>query len=142
MSSERRIVIPSEERNLLFAGVVRSPSIKVSVATPTDEGVRGSRGVRGSTSIAEIRGPISGIRVPRNFLFVLFEIFLAAGCPARRHLHGSASPRSIRGILRTLVKGHDDVRAEPDLGFHGALRAEEVRRAIQMRAERHSLFLH
>ena len=45
-------------------------------------------------------------------------------------------------MLGALVERHDDVGAQPDLGGDGALRAEEVRRAIEVRAKRHAFFRH
>ncbi len=41
----------------------------------------------------------------------------------------------VGGVLRALIEGHDDVGAEADLRGHGALWAEEVRGAIEMRAK-------
>src|SRR5205085_10428796 len=37
-----------------------------------------------------------------------------------------------------LVEGHDDVGAKADLGGNGRLRAEEMRRAVQVRTKGHA----
>ena len=70
------------------------------------------------------------------------EVILAARRPAQRHLHRRLRARVLRRVLGALVEGHDDVGAQPDLGRDGALRAEEVRRAVEVRAKRHALFRH
>src|ERR1700693_3679089 len=67
---------------------------------------------------------------------MLLKIPLTPLRPAQRQFHRSSSPRSIRGILRALIKRHDDVRAQADLRRHRALRAEKVLRTVEMRANR------
>ena len=47
----------------------------------------------------------------------------------------------IRRILRALIERHDDVRAQPDLRRHRTLRAEKMRRAIQVRPKRHAFLV-
>ncbi len=78
-------------------------------------------------------------RLPeRHFVFVLLEILLASLRPAQRQFHGSPHPLPIRRILGAFVKRHDDVSAQADLRLHRTFRAEEMRRPIQMRTERHA----
>src|SRR5215470_12810933 len=77
---------------------------------------------------------------PRHLVLVFHKILLAPRGPARRQLHRFPHASLIRRVLRALVERHDDVGAEPDLRLHGALRTEEVRRAVEMRAEGHSFF--
>ena len=42
-------------------------------------------------------------------------------------------------VLDALVEAHHDVRAQGQLDFHGALRGEKMRGAIQVRAKPHSI---
>src|SRR5664279_2608527 len=77
---------------------------------------------------------------PRNLILVIFEILLAARRPAQRHLHGRLGAPVLRRMFGALVERHDDVGAQSDLGRDGALRTEEMRRAVEMRAEGHAIF--
>src|SRR5512146_846634 len=79
---------------------------------------------------------------PWRLALVRFEVVFAPLSPARRHLHRLLRPASLRRIFRALVERHDDVRAEPDLGFNRLLRGEEVPRAVQVRLECHTLLGH
>jgi hypothetical protein len=65
--------------------------------------------------------------LPRHFVLVLLEVFLAAGGPAGRHLHRCARASLIGRIFRAFVEGHDDVGTETNLRFHRAFGAEEMR---------------
>src|SRR6202050_3426993 len=71
---------------------------------------------------------------------MLLKILLTPLSPAQSQFHRRLRPRTIRGILRALIERHNNVGAQADLRCHGALWCEEVRRAIEMRAERNSLF--
>src|SRR5664279_3805089 len=77
---------------------------------------------------------------PRNLILVIFEILLAARRPAQRHLHGRLGAPVLRRMFGALVERHDDVGAESDLGSDGALRTEEMRRAVKVRAKGHAVF--
>ncbi len=68
-------------------------------------------------------------------MLMLLEIPLAPLRPAQSQFHRSSRAGAIGGILRALIERHDDVRAQADLRLDGALRAEEVRRAVEMRAK-------
>ena len=72
---------------------------------------------------------------------MLLKILLAPHRPSRRHLHRGPHPAPICRILRALIECHDDVGSQPDLRRHGTLRTEKVRRAIEVRPERHSLLI-
>ena len=76
---------------------------------------------------------------PGNLVLVRLEILLAAAGPARGHLHGLAGALVGGGELGALVKGHDDVGAEADLGGQRGFRREKVQRAVQVRAELHAI---
>src|SRR5215472_3681546 len=84
----------------------------------------------------------TGEAAPRHLPLVFLEILLAASGPAGRHFHGGAHPRALGRIFGALVKGHDDVGAESDLGGHCALRSENVGGPVQVRAKRYPLFVH
>src|ERR1035437_7740468 len=71
---------------------------------------------------------------------MIFEILLAARRPAQRHLHRRLGARVLRRMFGALVELHDDVGAKADLGGDGALRTEEMRGAVEVRAERHAVF--
>src|ERR1022692_5045817 len=71
---------------------------------------------------------------------MIFEILLAARRPAQRHLHGCLSARALCWMFGALVERHNDVGAQSDLGGDGTLRTEEMRGAVEMRAEGHALF--
>src|SRR5437879_1246681 len=71
---------------------------------------------------------------------MLLKMLLAPRRPARRQFHRRPHARLIRWILGAFVEGHDDVRPQPDLRLHRALRTEEMRGTIQVRAERDSVF--
>ena len=73
--------------------------------------------------------------VPGNLVLVLLEIIFAAAGPAQGQFHRLAGSLALGGELRALVEGHDDVGAEADFGCERALRAEEMRRAVEVRAE-------
>src|SRR5580658_573113 len=79
---------------------------------------------------------------PRHLMLMLLKIFLTPRRPPRRQFHRSPHPRPIRRILRALIERHDDVRTQPDLRLHRALRTEEMRRPVQMRTKRHTLLRH
>src|SRR5947209_16888762 len=72
---------------------------------------------------------------------MLLKILLAPSRPTHGQLHRSPHPARIRGVLGALVERHDDVRSQADLRRHGTLRTEKVRRAIEVRPERHSLLI-
>src|SRR5258708_17238335 len=71
---------------------------------------------------------------------MLLKIPLAARRPPRRQLHRFPRPCSIRRILRALIERHNDGGAEANMRLQRALRAKEMRGAIQMRAKRHAFF--
>jgi hypothetical protein len=81
----------------------------------------------------------TGNFLPRHFVLVLLEIFLAAFCPAQGQFHRSLGAGAVGGIFRALIERHDDVGAQADLSGHGTLRTEEVRGAIEVRTKRHAL---
>jgi len=58
---------------------------------------------------------------------MIFEIFLAAFGPAQSQFHRRLRAGAVGGVLGAFVESHDNVRAQADLGLHGAFRAEEVR---------------
>src|SRR5690348_11442084 len=72
---------------------------------------------------------------------MLLKILFAPHGPTRRHLHGSAHPSRVRGVFGAFIKGHDDVRPQPDLRPHRALRAEEMRGTVEMRPKYHALLI-
>src|SRR5260370_1272501 len=86
-------------------------------------------------------GPARSVRLaallsaPRHFMFVRLKIIFGPLGPAQRHLHRALCALAVGWMLRTLVERHDDVRAQSDLYFHGALGSEHVRRAVQMGTE-------
>ena len=51
----------------------------------------------------------------------------------------SSARAAIRRILRALIEGHADVRAQRNLHIHRVLGREEMAAAIEMRAEPHAL---
>src|SRR5579864_228706 len=71
---------------------------------------------------------------------MLLKILLAPSRPPSRQFHRSPRAARIRRILRTFVERHNDVRPQPDLRLHRALRTEEMRGTIQVRAERDPVF--
>src|SRR5436309_7836141 len=79
---------------------------------------------------------------PWHLSLVLLEIALAPLCPAQSHFHGILEALWLSRILRTFIECHDDVGAQSDLRFSCRFRRQKMRRAIQMRAKRHSFFRH
>src|SRR5438270_919837 len=72
---------------------------------------------------------------------MLLKILLTPRRPARSQFHRGPHPVRMRRILRTFIKRHDDVGSQPNLRRHGTLRTEKVRRAIEVRPERHSVLI-
>ena len=61
---------------------------------------------------------------PRNLLFVLFKIILAALRPAQCEFHRLTGAFRWGRIFSALIERHNDVGAQSDLRFHRALRTE------------------
>ncbi len=61
-------------------------------------------------------------------------------CPAMGALHGDLRVGMVVGI-GTLVKGHDDIRAEVLLDLDGAFRCEAVARAVDVRFESDAILI-
>src|SRR5206468_11503260 len=61
--------------------------------------------------------------------------------PSQRPLHRLARRVELRGIRETLVEHHGDVGSEPRLNVDDALRTEEMRRAVEMRAKACAVFV-
>src|SRR6185437_3345431 len=76
------------------------------------------------------------LATPGNLVLTLLKVLLAALRPSQRQVHGLAHALLFGRVLRALVEGQDDVRPQANLGIQSAFRAEEVRRAIQMRSKR------
>src|SRR5208282_1171337 len=96
--------------------------------------------VQAGRSPASTRSLSMGTAGPRDFLFVLFKITLAALSPAQCQFHRVAYTLSPGRILGAFVEGHDDVGSQADLRLHGLFGTQKVRGAVQVRAERHPLF--
>ncbi len=73
---------------------------------------------------------------------MLLKIFLAACRPAQRQFHRLARPFLASRKFGAFIKCHHDVRAQPDLRFHGTFRTEKMRRAIQVGAKGHAFLGH
>src|SRR5579859_2071042 len=69
-----------------------------------------------------------------------FKIFFGPPGPAQRHLHGLTAAFAPGGMLGAFIESHNDVAAEGNLNFNGALRGKQVRGAIEMRAEIDAVF--
>src|SRR5258705_5382888 len=109
-----------------------------------------SRGTRYEADIcgASLRWTAGGVcpyvcvSLPGQFVLMLLKIFLTPFRPAQRHFHRSPRPFPLRRILRALIECHDDVCAQPDLCCHRTLRTEKMRRPIEVRPKRNTLFAH
>src|SRR5262249_35456267 len=75
-------------------------------------------------------------RAPRRRTF---ERAPAALGPGQRQAHAAFDFVVLRRQFYAFVELHDDVGAEQELNLDGALRAELVRSAVEMRTERHAL---
>src|SRR5467141_1632162 len=64
---------------------------------------------------------------PGHFVRMLLKVPLAPFRPAQSQFHRGAHPFPARRKLRAFIERHDDVRTQPDLRLHGALRTEEIR---------------
>jgi hypothetical protein len=62
-------------------------------------------------------------------------LFTALAGPANGTFDGKSLLARRRVVRRAFVKDHRNIRAQDTLDFHGLLRTEKQRRAIQMRAE-------
>jgi hypothetical protein len=67
---------------------------------------------------------------------------LGAPRPAPGELHRPSSRFEAHRIFDTFIERHDDVGAEGQLDFDGALGREKVRRAVEVRPEVKAVFGH
>ncbi len=58
--------------------------------------------------------------------------------PRHRQSQALFGALAICGILRALVEGHADVRAQRNLDIHGMFRSKKVRTPVEMRPESHA----
>src|SRR6267143_1623430 len=72
-------------------------------------------------------GPWPLATAPGHFVRMLLKVPLAPFRPAQSQFHRGAHPFPARRKLRAFIERHDDVRTQPDLRLHRALRTEEMR---------------
>ena len=83
-----------------------------------------------------VRGPVMlSLMAPRDFVLMGAEVIERALRPGHREAEALFGAGAVGGILRALVETHNNICAESDLDVDGVLGGEEVRAAVQMRAE-------